>query len=365
LELDRDYIERRDFPAARRGYDPEAVDRHLADIAAQADHVQRELEELRRSRSAEPPAVSGAAAEQVRIIVEAAEQSAATIEAQAREDADRRGREAEDRARQLAGVTDNRVGTLVSRVDEVTAMLLQRVDQLERELSTLREGTRSLNSSVESLGDRTSPLRSEIEEMQSGIHELRDDPDAVLSGGDAAAGATVLREPEDDLGPEPEVLEEEEDVAVTGAPGPRAAEEEIVPEATPEPSAEAEEEGELLVEEEEDLVLEERPSGEGAIAGEEPVAAEPELEPATVETEESPRVSAVDEGVGADLEEREELIGEAEEGDQEEEGARLVALNMALNGVPREETDRYLADNFDLTDRGTVLDDVYARVGES
>ena len=32
------------------------------------------------------------------------------------------------------------------------------------------------------------------------------------------------------------------------------------------------------------------------------------------------------------------------------EGARLIALNMALNGTPREETDRYLSENFQLSD---------------
>lgn len=48
--------------------------------------------------------------------------------------------------------------------------------------------------------------------------------------------------------------------------------------------------------------------------------------------------------------------------DERVEGARLIALNMALNGSPREETDRYLAENFDLTDREAVLDDVYSRV---
>jgi len=45
------------------------------------------------------------------------------------------------------------------------------------------------------------------------------------------------------------------------------------------------------------------------------------------------------------------------------EGARLIALNMALNGTPREETSRYLEENFDLTDQATILDEVYARVG--
>jgi hypothetical protein len=46
------------------------------------------------------------------------------------------------------------------------------------------------------------------------------------------------------------------------------------------------------------------------------------------------------------------------------EGARVIALNMALGGTPREETARYLAENFELDDRDALLDDVYARAGE-
>jgi hypothetical protein len=45
------------------------------------------------------------------------------------------------------------------------------------------------------------------------------------------------------------------------------------------------------------------------------------------------------------------------------EGARLIALNMALNGTPREETARYLSDNFDVEDQDAILDDVYQRAG--
>ena len=41
----------------------------------------------------------------------------------------------------------------------------------------------------------------------------------------------------------------------------------------------------------------------------------------------------------------------ASQGGDDTEGARLIALNMALNGTPREETDRYLSENFELTDR--------------
>ena len=45
------------------------------------------------------------------------------------------------------------------------------------------------------------------------------------------------------------------------------------------------------------------------------------------------------------------------------EGARVIALNMALSGSSREETAAYLADNFELDDPEALLDDVYARAG--
>jgi DivIVA domain-containing protein len=43
--------------------------------------------------------------------------------------------------------------------------------------------------------------------------------------------------------------------------------------------------------------------------------------------------------------------------------ARIVALDMALSGASREDTDRYLAENYDLPDRGALLDEVYAAAG--
>jgi hypothetical protein len=45
------------------------------------------------------------------------------------------------------------------------------------------------------------------------------------------------------------------------------------------------------------------------------------------------------------------------------EGARVIALNMALSGSTREETAAYLAENFELDDPDALLDDVYARAG--
>ena len=49
---------------------------------------------------------------------------------------------------------------------------------------------------------------------------------------------------------------------------------------------------------------------------------------------------------------------------EDEEAARLVALDMALGGQPREETERYLAEHYELAQPDRLLDDVYARAGQ-
>ena len=53
---------------------------------------------------------------------------------------------------------------------------------------------------------------------------------------------------------------------------------------------------------------------------------------------------------------------QAEAGAGDLDGARLVALNMALNGESRAETERYLAENFQLPDRLKLIDEVYAAI---
>jgi len=47
----------------------------------------------------------------------------------------------------------------------------------------------------------------------------------------------------------------------------------------------------------------------------------------------------------------------------DEAGARLVALNMALEGTAREETARFLGEHYALADLDALLDDVYASAG--
>jgi hypothetical protein len=50
----------------------------------------------------------------------------------------------------------------------------------------------------------------------------------------------------------------------------------------------------------------------------------------------------------------------ASDGNGDLDGARLIALNMALNGDSRAATDRYLAEHYELSDRQQLLDEVYA-----
>ena len=73
MELDRQNIERKDFSAVRRGYDPDEVDGHLREIA---DSVNA----LRRTQRPAPASLATQAADQVRTIVEAAERSATEIQ---------------------------------------------------------------------------------------------------------------------------------------------------------------------------------------------------------------------------------------------------------------------------------------------
>jgi DivIVA domain-containing protein len=126
--VDRDAIERRDFPVGRRGYDQEAVDSHLRRVAD-------EFESLRGRAPAGPAAspLAAGASEQVRLILEAAEAGAAELRADA-------GREA---------------GEHVARVKDAAGGMLSRLDELERELGglldALRKSGERLNEGLERL----------------------------------------------------------------------------------------------------------------------------------------------------------------------------------------------------------------------
>ena len=82
MDLDRQSIEKRDFPIGRRGYDPAAVDAHLRALASEVEELQRTL----AGRGADSLAAS--AGTQVQAIVAAAEVAAAEIESDANANAE-------------------------------------------------------------------------------------------------------------------------------------------------------------------------------------------------------------------------------------------------------------------------------------
>ena len=133
MELDRHYIERKDFTVARRGYEPEEVDLHLRQLADA-------IAELKAQLKATPAGVAGAAAEQVRQIVEAAEESAAQIEERASAEARRVSEDASRRARETRERADQESAEQLQKVQETAAKMLDRAAALEKELETLISG---------------------------------------------------------------------------------------------------------------------------------------------------------------------------------------------------------------------------------
>jgi DNA repair exonuclease SbcCD ATPase subunit len=184
---------------------------------------------------------AASAAEKVRAMLEAAEQSAAALRAEAAEEIDAQ----------------------LERAHTVAARLSERADQIERSLQALADSVR----------DELSALKADLEELRAvgeGVGESR------------AAAAPVAEEPAAALAEEPAAALAEEPAAA--------------------------------------------------------LAEEPALEPA-----EEPAPAGEPHGDG-------------------HEGARVIALNMALSGSPRDETARYLSENFELDDPEALLDEVYARV---
>jgi DivIVA domain-containing protein len=310
LDLDRHFIERNDFSAARRGYDPDEVDRHLAEIA---DAVN----ELKRSAKRSPSSLAATAADQVRGIVEAAERSATEIQEQADAEAKRIVDDATSRSRETREKADADAVERVSQAEEATERMLERTNGVESEIDRLLSEMRAAAGNlVENLRSSATSLNQEltsIREEYAGVRESRLETGSRADRGAAAAVA-----------PGADVDEADE--------GPVDAELEVVVEAV----------------EVEETAIREVPADEDLEADDEPAVDELEAEPDEAE-EEAPAEPARASGGGRSI--------------RGAEGARLIALNMALNGTPRDETARYLSQNFDLDDQDSLLDEVYARVG--
>jgi DivIVA domain-containing protein len=286
VELDRHFIERKDFTVARRGYEQEEVDLHLRQLADA-------IAELKAQLKATPAGVAGAAAEQVRQIVEAAEESAAQIEERANAEAQRVSEDASRRARETRERADQESAEQLQRVHETASTMLERLAALDGELNTLVAGIQ------EGATDLVTRMRGGTGDLQSELVSIREELLTVRPA-----------EPE----PEPELA--------------AATEAGFNPAARPEPASNG--------------------------AAHEPVA---DLEPELASEPEPAPEPTPDTQHPAPAPEQPPIASAGPE------GARLVALNMALNGTPREEAARYLADNFQLDDQEAILDDVYSRIG--
>jgi DivIVA domain-containing protein len=299
VELDRHYIERKDFTVARRGYDQEEVDLHLRQLADA-------ISELKAQLKATPAGVAGAAAEQVRQIVEAAEESAAQIEERATAEARRVTEDASRRARETRERADQESAEQLQRVQETANKMLERAGMLEKELETLVHG---VHEGAAGLVDK---MRSGAGDLEGELGSIREE---LL---------TVRPQPE----PEPELAAATEELS-TGSGWPSAAE---------------------------------RASSAGNGAGQEPAASEAEPEETAAEMAAEETDAGATDPQSPIPNPQAPAPGAAGAGTGPE-GARLVALNMALNGTPREEAARYLSDNFQLEDQEAILDDVYSRIG--
>jgi DivIVA domain-containing protein len=280
VPLDRQAIERRDFPIGRRGYDAAAVDAHLRALAA-------EFEELQRAATTGKPDLSMAstAGTQVQSIIEAAESAAAEIERGAQENARQARDEAAKDAERTREEAIEKMRLHVGAVAQVTSTLLERVGSMDAEVNAL----------IGSLRAGAGRLAADLTAVESGMAELY----GSASGKEAAA--------EEDAVPHVE---------------PALAEPAPAPAAAPEPPVESPQQSLGAFEAALDSAL-------AAPAGEPAASQEPQIQAAA----------------GADV-----------------DGARLIALNMALNGESRSDTDRYLAENFELPDRLKLIDEVYAAI---
>jgi DivIVA domain-containing protein len=140
VALDRPSIVRRDFPTNRRGYDPQAVEAHLDQLATEVEALQR--------RASEPATLSQQAGEQVKAIVQAAERGAQDI----RESAEAEAREHIARVTEAADRLRARIEEMQRDIVEVINDLRANAERLHGDLAALQAGTVALSAASESHG---------------------------------------------------------------------------------------------------------------------------------------------------------------------------------------------------------------------
>lgn len=305
-ELNRSAITGVSFSTVVEGYDREEVARHLAVIA----------ERVEQARATGPEA-----SDELHSILEGAQQSAAAL----RETALREAREITEQARREADVERARAN------DEATTQI------------------RQANAAVRGLLERVNALQLGVEESQQRVQEAAADMAERLAQSSQPLVA-VLGERAEALGAELDLIgsglarRESELPTVTG-PAPAVAQPAALPASAPIP----------LPRESQAATGPAEETGAGLAADDLEVA---ERELATMPAQEAPR--AVEPKASAVGPEASAVAPEAARRTGTER-ARIVALNMALGGKPREETERHLQEEFDLDDSAKILDEAYSR----
>ncbi len=313
MALDRQGIERRDFPIGRRGYDPTEVDAHLREVAAAFEELQRAGAPKGES------SLAATAGMQVQGIIAAAERAQAEIEREAREQVQSTRDEALLDAARIREDAIVQGRTLVAAVTQATSVLLERVGSMDGELAAL----------VESLRAGATRLTGDLAAVKGNMGELYDA--ASAHGGAIGPGASAAP------------LSAAPAREIPSSPGHEQGGAAVAPEApqaeTPAPGAEAPESGGA--------------QGPPASAGPQAQAVSaPESAVTTTAPQGSTWTTAVEDPPAP----------AAKEVDEDLDGARLIALNMALNGESRADAERYLAEHFELSDRAKLIDEVYAAI---
>ncbi len=336
MELDRQNIEKRDFPIGRRGYDPAAVDAHLRMLASEIEELQRAL------AGPGPDSLAVSAGTQVQSIVAAAESAAAEIESQALASAHDTREQARSDAEKTRSEAVAQAQAHVAAVARATATLLARVESMDGQVSAL----------VENLRGGATRLAGDLAAVDTNMGELYDaaagrrsaaslEPGAV-AGSSASAGEQGGVTPRAPAPPVPDTPVPAPPARAPGLAGSNPAADSGAPGAAPPGVAGAAA----------------PPQASPASAA---AAPPPLLDPASSKTP-APGDTPADASVEQTQAEPGAMRRNGEGAGSSEYDARLVALNMALNGESREDTDRYIAENYEVDDRKRLLDEVFAAI---
>jgi len=178
--VDREAIERRDFPVGRRGYDQAAVDAHLRAVADEIETLRTNPGAARRA----PAPLSAGTSEQVRAILEAAETGAAELRAQA-------GRDAGEHVARVEAATDG----MLTRLNELEGELGTLLDALRRTGERLNEGLAALQREVGAFGGESAPAEEAVPPPPAEAPApppAADEPAVSLNGDEAGARLIAL-----------------------------------------------------------------------------------------------------------------------------------------------------------------------------